>query len=366
MLVTCDGSGNIASTASCALGCGSDGAHCNVMVPSNGLQAALDMVPSPQDIDLQNGDIDLLNGTFTPTGGSAMALGFIPVPGGLGSAEINVLVGHRVTLGNVTIAGEFFGGGTAFGVIATSDITISGTLDMADIGVGSSCAAGDATQASQDGHTYFSGGGGGGFGTAGGSGGSVTTIALGGSGGSASGNETLIPLRGGCPGGVTSLFGKGGGAIQLSSATSIAVNGPITADALAAGAFFGEGGGAGGAILLEAPIVDVSATGRLFVRGAGGKAANSATGTTQADALFQPGGTCGSACGGDGGNGASLSTPAQPGQDYHGTFGEKDDGAGGGGGGLGRIRINTADGTFNPAVGALISGVLTSGPLLRN
>ena len=32
----------------------------------------------------------------------------------------------------------------------------------------------------------------------------------------------------------------------------------------------------------------------------------------------------------------------------------------------GRIRVNTADGTFTPTTGALISGVFTSGPLLRN
>ena len=59
-------------------------------------------------------------------------------------------------------------------------------------------------------NTGAGGGGGGGFGTAGGTGGKgdTTAIGIGGAAGSQSGNDELVPLRGGCPGAKAARAGR--------------------------------------------------------------------------------------------------------------------------------------------------------------
>jgi hypothetical protein len=127
-----------------------------------------------------------------------------------------------------------------------------------------------------------------------------------------------------------------------------------------------SGGGAGGGILLEAPIVSLGADARLLVNGgpaATGEVFNPALSVTTAPS---PGGTCtsgGSIQCGDGGNGAGLDGPATNGENvpYTTSPSVTDLVAAGGGGGLGFIRINTALGEHTKSSSAIESGVVTEG-----
>lgn len=120
----------------------------------------------------------------------------------------------------------------------------------------------------------------------------------------------------------------------------------------------GEGGGSGGAILLEAPSVSVAASGGLFANGGGGTC--SAVGYAQ-DGQASTSVALGQKCTGqtgNGGDGAAAGIAAQNGGDKFGNLAV----GGGGGGGLGRIRVNLPSGTsFEPQ--GVISGALTSGVL---
>jgi len=116
-------------------------------------------------------------------------------------------------------------------------------------------------------------GGGGGYKTAGGTGNFPAA-----SGGSAYGNDFLLPLLGGSGGGGGAnsgdnsggAGGAGGGALLIASSTSITVNGAITARGGNGGAgVFGGGGGSAGGIRLMAPVI--GGTGSLnAARGAAG------------------------------------------------------------------------------------------------
>jgi hypothetical protein len=106
------------------------------------------------------------------------------------------------------------------------------------------------------------------------------------------------------------------------------------------------GGGSGGGILVEAPVVEV--TGTVVANGAGGNS-GCLFGTSgqdgRLDATPAQGGTCGS--GGSGGNGGAGSIAAGSGANVSLSSGAAL--AGHGGGGVGRIRINTAAGGFHRA-----------------
>lgn len=203
--------------------------------------------------------------------------------------------------------------------------------------------------------------GGGGYSTAstfggGGEGGAHCTLGGLGAGmtfaeGLTNGAPELIPLVGGSSGGVAGSpsypghSGAGGGAMQFVSATRIEIQRTAILSASAANfgsmapsdgsGRFGAGGGAGGAILLEAPEVVVD--GALFALGSDGG-----------------GGTLG-------GGAATSTTPAEPGARSGTSYG-------GGGEGLGRIRINTAtspmvavDAALAPSLGSTCASF---GPLL--
>ncbi len=207
------------------------------------------------------------------------------------------------------------------------------------------------------------GGGGGGFGGAGGTGGGGEHAAA----GMPYGDVTLEPLIGGSGGGSATesggRAGHGGGAIQISSRTAIVVEtggGSIDASGSAGrmGAMYNGGGGAGsgGAILLEAPRVDIF--GYVGANGGGGGDAHA---------------------GGDGMRGRVDVVDARGGGD-HGGNGSGDDGighnggdgsgggGGGAGGGAGRIRVNTTAANEMYMVGvlpSLTSGLATVGILRR-
>jgi hypothetical protein len=373
-LSVCDGNGVVSSSTACAVGCSSDATRCATLVPSNDLAAQLAMVANPPDIDLENGGLDVTTGMFTPTDpsdGSAYPVAMIFVDAAAGGQLMEVIVAHKLTLNNVGVG---FSSETrpnvALAAIATSDVEIDGTLTIGLIGIDfdEQCIGEDPTSGSDHGFTDTIGGGGGGFGTIGGDGGAIGG-GHGGTGGAISGNETLIPLRGGCDGGNIAQRGTrhsfGGGALQLTSLTSIEVRGIVNADASLPAAGVGAGGGTGGAILLEGPSVILDANASLLARGAGGTAGDGTDGVPQQDALSVPGGICKTdtdqvTCSA-GGAGASPTVAAPNAAEFDGVTGIANVSTGGGGGGLGRIRINTADGTFTPGSGALVAGALTVG-----
>jgi hypothetical protein len=205
------------------------------------------------------------------------------------------------------------------------------------------------------------GAGGGGFGSVGGHGGG-STATLGG-GGAVNGNVSLTPIRGGCSGGTanTTTGGPGGGAIQLSAAGTLSINGVVTTPGQGGNGNAansnngGGGGGSGGGILLEGNTVDVTTLGRLTANGGGGGAGSdnqtAGPGTDGSETTATPaaGGADGSGANG-GGAGAAGTTAAGNGIQRN-----TNDGSGAGGGGVGRIRINGTVQCTIAATGKVIS-----------
>lgn len=218
-----------------------------------------------------------------------------------------------------------------------------------------------------------SGIGGGGHATVGGKGGDVASYLVGGFGGPATGSETLIPLRGGCPGFQFGARGRGGGAVQLSSMMRILVIGwidvrgePGRADTHSTGGYdirFMGGGGAGGGILLEAPIVELASSARLLANGAPG-ASYYSTGMPSATEEPDQGTPSTEPNHGSGGHGAAPGVPAQAGQDVPSSADAAITG-GGGGGGLGYLRINTSDGTYIEAPTTIRAAAVSGGSVTR-
>jgi hypothetical protein len=210
------------------------------------------------------------------------------------------------------------------------------------------------------------GGGGGGFGSPGGAGatGNGAGNVTGGAGGTGANcpGAGLEPLQGGsagAPGGGFSggtLPGGGGGAVQVTSYTSITFVEPtvlntcgVSAGGAGGGAGVpngsgttaGSGGGSGGAILLEAMAIEIRPYVVLAANGGGGGAGSvmqaGAGQPGQFGSMPAAGGASPTGVGGEGGAGAALNANASDGNVVP-------NGApytpGGGGGGGGRIRIN--------------------------
>jgi hypothetical protein len=259
-------------------------------------------------------------------------------------------------------------------VVSDSDISISGTVDVASAwdgddgrfvsGAGANpsvCPISPPDPGQECAQHGGSGGGAGAFGGDGGDGGrggdgrncggGNTSGIAGGAGGNAV-NSTPTDLRGGCAGrdgsqnnSGTDLRGRGapgGGAIHLMARGTLTVNGTINAGGGGGRAGLGErsgggGGGSGGMIGLEATTLDVNATAALGANGGGGGGgADDAAASPGADALAlelaAPGGMPdgNGTAGGNGGfvsaaNGASATAAER--------------GGGGGGGGVGFILL---------------------------
>jgi len=266
-------------------------------------------------------------------------------------------------------------------VAVWGDVTVAGAGLVSarsamgfDAGAGSnpsgSCGQQDGLVASS---SVGSGGGGGAFGTAGGNAGDLTGTggANGGNGGSSTGNTTITPLRGGCPGGAggrpndTSASGSGGGAgggaIQISAAGLLSISGTVTAsgaggqgglrDQLSSsseGGNGGGGGGSGGAVLLEGQDVLIPAGARLTSNGGGGgEGGDGNAGNNNGDpgsdgpTTTAAGGAGGSAqvsCASDGTTGGSSA--GAPTAATNVTFTSGGCATGAGGGSAGRIRVN--------------------------
>ncbi len=246
-----------------------------------------------------------------------------------------------------------------------------------DAGPGGADCAASVTMMGQHGNGRGGGGGGAGFGTPGADGGAGgAALAMAGVGGLAAGDETLIPLRGGCMGGnggsrvpptvgTGGRGGGGGGGVQLSVAGTLTLRGHVSArgggglttsiDEGGAG-----GGGSGGGILLEANVLDLAGS-AVTANGGGGGSGNAAgsTGRNGADgdrlsAIPAPGGQATGAAGGGGSGGAGTTLPRPGGS----VANLSDSGGGGGGGAVGRIRLNAA--TRCALSGATISPPATS------
>lgn len=357
-LVSCEESG-AQSSAACVLDC-ADETRCQEVSASNNLDALVASVTDPQDLTLDgDGVLDLATGTYTQ-GSVSMPLPSFDVAGAPGGAPIRLFVVKKLTLGTLTIID---GGANnhAAAFVAIGDTELTGTIHVRSGAVSfAGCNGGDRDILDKGTRT---GGGGGAHAGDGGDGGAVSGTSLtAGSGGVAGGNPTLVPLRGGCPGGdsVSSFGGAGGGALQVTSKTRIAIAATVAADGDRAIAV-SVGGGGGGGLLFEAPVIDVDGSSILLVRGGGGASGSAAAPVPALDGSAAPGGTCGgaSACG-NGGQGAAANTGATDGQGAVLTSGHG--AGGGGGGGVGFIRFNTKQGTtptIDPA--AILAGSVSTG-----
>lgn len=267
-------------------------------------------------------------------------------------------------------------------ILSASDITIEGLIDASAhqavpgpngglAGSGSGAGAGGAgidDPASYD----DGGGGGGGFGRAGAAGQSSGAIGSGGAGGASYGDDAQTVLQGGGAGGAlaptcaTASAGGGGGAVQLTAAGTIQIDGVIAANGgggaggLSCNGFAtsAAGGGAGGAIYLQA--MTIAGAGFVLAQGGGGGGASDYTsglaGAAGADGVLTieaalgglGAGVTGTVENNDGGNGgfSTVDPPA-----LSALAGADLDNGGGGGGGVGRITTRGA----TPAAGLHVS-----------
>ena len=358
-LVRCKDDGTAEQSESCALGCSSTEVRCNDVAPSNGLAPQLDMTAAEPDLDLgATATINTDDGTVVVDGNPIAVRSTI-----IGQTEapvIRVFIVRSLAAADVTVTGS-----NALAIVSNGDVSIRGTFAAsAHAAVPGPGRFNDSTCQGKTGIVVpggaFAGSGGGGFGSNGGSGGAAmntrgTAPAV--AGGSPTGNPSLIPLRGGCDAGPWSgggsFLGTGGGAIQLVSRTRIFVTGVVAANGSSQ-----TGGGSGGGILLEAPVVEVP--GNVVANGGAGADLCFFALVTGEDGRLDATPAIGAAAcdpelGARGGNGAAGSTTAGAGTSLSVSTGGSAF-PGGGGGGVGRIRVNTASG------GVDASGVFSPGP----
>jgi hypothetical protein len=348
------GSDGHATPHSCPLGCFDD-TRCAQLDATNRLTQFLDDAASGPDLTLPDGTI--INTDSQEIIVDGLPINVTPVlleapadPGG-----IKVLV---FAVSSLTITGDIITQGQpALAFVSDGEIAIHGVVRSL-AGAGSDGTGGGSVLVVCDpgppatGH--ISGRGGGGFGGRGGDGGDIIGGPAGGAGGAIVGNEMIVPLRGG--GQDPGFYGAGGG-LQLVSLSRITISdgGAIHAGGVA-GLDNGTGGGAGGGVVLEAPVIELSGAGSaIAANGGGGGCGNSGTVTASAEEGRlddRRAAGCQSDGGGDGGKGGAGTTG-------NGLAGESLSGcgivAGQGGGGVGRIRISDKDGSFAPAGGATVS-----------
>jgi hypothetical protein len=364
-VATCDSNGTVVSSTSCALGCFEDQPRCREIDPSNALAMYFDMAPDPPDLNLENAAFNTSTGVVRDlTSNMPIVVPNFLVPATPGGAPIRVFIANAVTITSAYASSNEFAG-PAFALLARGDIKIIGQLRIEPSagGMMSSLCTGGQGRIRTNCTNSSSGGGGGAFATNGAKGGDVpNNSAPGGAGGIAAGNDKLIPLRGGCDGGGVNddsgpvLFQRmavGGGAAQLVSRAKITVEGNLSAvgaqgeadrDSQTNAAYLG-GGGAGGGILLEAPVVELTGNGQLLATGGDGASACGGTGVNCSVA----------------GKGARVGIAATAGTDISCLTNGLPTASGAGGGGLGRVRINTASGTYTKASSVIEEAAVTSG-----
>lgn len=360
-VATCDATGTVTFSTECALGCFESEPRCRDIVPSNSLATYADMVASPPDLIVEDAEFNSETGKLIPTVGPESSPPSFMVPAPPNGLPIRVVVVDEVKVQRLTLRGE-----PAVAIVARGDVLIEGSIEV-NAGYGTEqvgCDGGYGTYSYTGScQNSASGGGGGANATNGARGGDVPSLGLvGGAGGITSGSPSLVPLRGGCSGGSVEgpyYPGGGGGALQLTSSTRITVAGTIIARGGNGSNFDvgdsqqpdphqgASGGGAGGAILLEAPDVALGPNAQLLAFGGDGGALC----TTTSDVCGAPGRGAhnGIAATAGGSTGSSCPTSNRT--------------AGGGGGGLGRVRINTRDGAYTKASSALEDASVSTGTI---
>jgi hypothetical protein len=287
--------------------------------------------------------------------------------------------------GGVTVR---FTAGNPAALVAASALTVAGILDARGYDVngklcvdgvsgpgggaggvaGKNGAGAGAGKAATPSTAYSGGPSGGAFGGTGGAGGAGSNAATnpGAAAAAAYGAPALSPiLAGSGGGGAYAAGGGGGGAIQLVAGTRVVIGGGAAVGGVNAGGCNGHGGvfgsagsagGSGGAILIEAPALDMKANGVLAANGGGGATGGGAADPTAGQLSSNPafgaiingygyGGNGGAGTTANGGNGTAAPVGAS--------------GAGGAGGGaVGHVRINNRSGSFTPPTPASVSPAL--------
>lgn len=420
-LVTCNAS------EPCPLGCDLAAARCKALAPSGAAGAANTAEANATSVldaantywfDMATGIIGFRDDTATPTGvplraggtGVVSGIGFDSVTQSDGS-KIGVWSFRSLTIARSAVV-KVFGGG-AVALVTQKDLLVDGTIavrgdcekDVPGPGAAPAASArsgkqGETKLSMPQGYKYIcAGGGGGGNGSAGGDGGwaagtnfdGVTFQSLGGARGTAR-EKTMIdePLLvgggtggsggNGMGGGTVVDGGVGGGAVQLVSSGKLTVSGVIDAGGCGGKRGFGGatpinthscrgagGGGAGGAIFLEAPLIHVTASGRVLANGGGGGggstsytpgvnadgAANGVDGSRAlggaADARRATDGSCSP--------GQNGNVPADGSEPFANpcVAGDIAISSRGGGGGFGSIAMRTMDATFSIDEGGVVN-----------
>lgn len=351
-LTTCDAGGTSETSTACALGCSTDGTRCLSFEPSNGLGPALTAATNEPAITIPDGaTINTDTGEVKTSAGIAIPINSLAVA--QGSGTIRALIGGSFSIGDVVVFGN-----NPLAIVSDGEIQLSGVFD-ASANASSSGPGGQSSGPCAGRSSTYGGSGGGNAtdgGTSGQSGSVITNPYL--PGGAA--QIGFEPLVGGCVGGqltsngaVVGDGGGGGGAVQFVSLTAITVSGSVDIGG-GGGGYDGGAGGAGGNAILEAPRVSFS-SGGIFANGGSGGACTASGNDATPDLNAAAGaGPCGSLPNqARGGAGATVS--AGPGLGGHVLSGP----AGGGGGAVGRARIATHDGTFDPGAATLSAAVTT-------
>jgi hypothetical protein len=356
-LDVCDVGGKSASKTSCDLGCATDGTHCLAFVPSNTLADALAMASGEPDADIPDADTIVTDGSISSDSGTPYPVKSILLAQSSG-AGLRVFIAKSFKIHTALLRTGQEPIAVAF--VASGPITIDGRIDATPYhGFG---GPGDVSSNSAcNGESGNFGGGGGGNATAGGNGSPLAQLPphVGAAGGAAR-TDTYEPLIGGCAGGDEagmSYVGRGGGALQFVSITSLTVAGTGIVDVGGGGGGDGAGGGAGGTVLLEAPIVTID--GGVTANGGAGGACGIEGSHSTPDAM-PAAAVGGCAANGSmkfsGAGGTGLAAPTD------GAKGEPDAGAGGGGA-VGRLGIHTIDGTYAHAASAVLSAKISTSAL---
>jgi hypothetical protein len=369
VLAVCADDGSVTQEV-CLLGCSEEGVRCLDVDPVNGLGEFLDDAEAGPALELTAGSIINVSTGTVHVGGVPVPVQSSLLDAPPGGVQVRVFpVRSLLVSGDVEVVGATAAVLPAIALVSHGPIAIQGRLKIGRAGAGLSGAGSSGVcKACAGENGACSGRGGGGFGSRGGDGGDSGVARPGGSGGAAVGSSQLVPLRGGGPSGSQSgsSSGRGGGAIQLVSRQNITISAGGVIDAGGERGLGAMGGGAGGGILLEAPIVSVVGAGSALAAGGGGGGC-SGTVLTQAedgrpDGL--PAAGCVSQDSGNGGaGGAAQGLPGDGAGDIDPPCPAALPAGGGGGGGRGRIRINTATGTFAAGSGAIVSPQASVGAL---
>jgi hypothetical protein len=364
-LRTCTAIGEQPIDSTCNWGCIAEDptgdARCGAIEPTGGQITTADLAPDDTLLEIVIPNAAVIDDNGQISGGVRQAgMGVI---GGIEWEERGQLSVYRFKSvdfqGAITVTGSRPVVIVADGPIAIQSVfdargTCSGNTAGPGGGQGGNTGAeangnGGGRRGTNAGTSNVSGGGGGGFGAVGSPAGDAGGGINGALGGDAFGDLAITTLAGGGGGGGGGrpgdggVGGGGGGAVFLISNTKVSISEAGGINAGGCGGTRGQGsigggggGGAGGAILIEAPVLSLD--GALAVNGGGGGGASS--GNDGSDGALATTAASGgsSLIGGTGGNGGAGSSPSgSPGMDStH---------SGGGGGAVGRIRINTRTGS---------------------